>query len=75
MSEEEEKNLFLVVINHEEQYSIWPHEKVIPNGWRAEGQEGTKEKCLEYIEKVWTNMQPLSVRKVLESAEKNIGTD
>lgn len=55
--------LFTVVINHEEQYSIWPAGQTIPNGWRAEGQVGSKEACLNYINQVWTDMRPLSVRQ------------
>ncbi|WP_081652416.1 MbtH family protein [Cyclobacterium qasimii] len=68
MFEEEESSLFLVVINHEEQYSIWPKERKIPKGWKAEGKEGTKQKCLDHIEKVWTDMRPLSLRKKTEDA-------
>lgn len=55
--------LFAVVINHEEQYSIWPVGQSIPNGWRTVGQLGSKAACLEYINKVWTDMRPLSLRE------------
>ncbi|WP_420643164.1 MbtH family protein [Candidatus Leptofilum sp.] len=55
--------LFTVVINHEEQYSIWPAGQTIPNGWRAVGQVGSKEACLAYINQVWTDMRPLSIRQ------------
>ena len=75
MFEEEEHNLFLVVINHEKQYSIWPKDREIPKGWKAEGNEGTMEKCLEYIEKVWIDMRPLSLRKMVENAGKNNDID
>lgn len=54
---------FKVVLNHEEQYSIWPVWKPDPPGWRDEGTKGTKEECLQHIEKVWTDMRPLSLRK------------
>ena len=54
---------YVVVLNHEEQYSIWPKGKEIPNGWREDGCSGTKEECLAHIEKVWTDMTPLSLRK------------
>ncbi len=52
-----------VVVNGEEQYSIWRVGPVLPAGWRTEGMRGTKEQCLDHIEKVWTDMRPLSVRQ------------
>ena len=55
--------LYKVVVNHEEQYSIWPEGQVIPAGWHERGQSGSKEACLAYINKVWTDMRPLSLRK------------
>jgi MbtH protein len=56
-----------VVVNHEEQYSIWPAEREIPNGWRAVGKQGVKNDCLSYIEEVWTDMRPLSLRLQMEA--------
>lgn len=56
---------YLVVLNDEEQYSIWLSDKSLPDGWRAEGTRGTKESCLDHIERVWTDVRPLSVRKRL----------
>ncbi|MBB4819389.1 MbtH family protein [Pseudomonas sp. TUM22785] len=61
--------IFQVVINHEEQYSIWPDYKAIPAGWRAAGKSGLKQECLAYIEEHWTDMRPLSLRKQMEQAE------
>lgn len=58
--------VFNVVINHEEQYSIWPEYKEIPAGWKAVGKSGLKKECLEYIEQHWTDMRPLSLRKHME---------
>ncbi|CAM5331452.1 hypothetical protein GCM10010329_37970 [Streptomyces spiroverticillatus] len=55
---------YAVVLNHEEQYSIWPATRDVPAGWHAEGTEGSKEECLEHIDRVWTDMRPLSVRTV-----------
>ncbi|MFG1944015.1 MbtH family protein [Nonomuraea sp. NPDC048826] len=52
----------LVVVNHEEQYSIWAADRELPPGWRAVGYAGTREECLAHIEAVWTDMRPLSVR-------------
>lgn len=52
-----------VVINHEEQYSIWPADRDNPLGWRDAGKVGSKEECLAYVEEVWTDMRPLSSRQ------------
>jgi MbtH protein len=51
-----------VVVNHEEQYSIWPAERDVPLGWTEAGKQGTKAECLAYIEEVWTDRSPLSRR-------------
>lgn len=56
---------FLVVLNGEEQYSIWPADLDLPPGWRAEGTAGTRQECLDHIDVVWTDMRPLSLRKEL----------
>lgn len=69
-NETEDKTIYTVVVNHEEQYSIWPSYKTIPNGWNAVGKTGTKEECLAYIKEVWTDMRPLSLRKSMD-ADKN----
>ncbi len=67
--------VFKVVVNHEEQYSIWPAEKPIPEKWRATGFAGSKEECLDHVRQVWPDMRPLSVRqhdparKVTEAGE------
>lgn len=52
-----------VVLNGEEQYSIWRVGRELPDGWRAEGTEGTKDECLHHIDEVWTDMRPLSLRE------------
>ena len=62
---------YAVVVNHEEQYSIWPTEKTMPNGWRSVGKEGPKAECLTYITEVWTDMRPLSLRLKMAEAEAN----
>lgn len=59
---------YKVVINHEEQYSIWPAHRENPLGWKDVGPVGTKDECLQYIEKNWTDMRPLSLRRAMESA-------
>jgi MbtH protein len=62
----EDSTTYLVVVNHEEQYSIWPDYKEIPAGWRATGFSGLKPACLTYIEGVWTDMRPLSLRQKMD---------
>ncbi|GHG93807.1 MbtH family protein [Streptomyces lanatus] len=54
---------YKVVLNDEEQYSIWPLLRDNPPGWRDEGTRGTREECLDRIEAVWTDMRPLGVRR------------
>lgn len=63
MSEEADSTIYNVVVNHEEQYSIWPAERDIPLGWNAAGKSGTRQECLDYIHEVWTDMRPLSLRQ------------
>ncbi|MFF4404872.1 MbtH family protein [Streptomyces sp. NPDC001262] len=57
-----------VVLNHEEQYSIWWTDRDLPAGWRAEGTEGTREECLAHIGEAWTDMRPLSLRRRMDAA-------
>ena len=57
---------FIVLINHEEQYSLWPQWKIVPGGWKDVGIEGNKKTCLDYIEKHWTDMRPLSLQKWMD---------
>jgi MbtH protein len=58
---------FMVVLNEEEQYSIWPAARPVPAGWRAIGASGPKSECLRRIREMWTDMRPLSVRKRADS--------
>jgi MbtH protein len=67
----EDNTIYTVVVNHEEQYSIWPEYKEIPKGWRAVGKTGPKAECLAYIQEVWTDMRPLSLRKKMEEARQS----
>ncbi len=57
--------IYEVVINHEEQYSIWPADRDPPLGWTKVGFSGIKKDCLEHIKTVWTDMRPLSLRKAM----------
>nr|BBH87117.1 MbtH family protein [Thermosporothrix sp. COM3] len=64
--ENEDTRRYKVVVNHEEQYSIWFADREAPAGWRECGYEGPKSDCLAYIKEVWTDMRPLSLRKHME---------
>src|SRR5262245_26688084 len=70
-SDREDTTVYKVVVNHEEQYSIWPDYKDIPLGWKGVGKSGLKPECLDYIKEVWTDMRPLSLRKQMEELAKN----
>ena len=70
-AEDEDKTIYKVVVNHEEQYSIWPEYKENPLGWNDAGKVGTKAECLAYIKEVWTDMRPLSLRKKMEEMAQN----
>ena len=59
----EDIRTYEVVINGEEQYSIWPADREIPLGWKAVGKQGKKADCLAYVKEVWTDMRPLSLRQ------------
>jgi MbtH protein len=68
-TDEQDTTVYRVVVNHEEQYSIWPEWKDIPAGWRATGPTGKKDECLAYIKEVWTDMRPLSLRQRMAAQE------
>lgn len=69
-ADREDTTIYKVVINHEEQYSIWPEYKENPLGWKDAGKAGPKTECLAYIKEVWTDMRPLSLRKKMEEMAK-----
>ncbi|MEO3789454.1 MbtH family protein [Nonomuraea sp. B10E15] len=64
-----------VVVNDEDQYSLWPADRQPPDGWRAEGFAGSKEECLSHIDQVWRDMRPRSVRLRQEDAGGDTGGD
>src|SRR2546421_11478015 len=68
--EREDTTIYNVVMNHEEQYSIWPADRENALGWNDAGKSGTKAECLAYIEEVWTDMRPLSLRKQMEESAR-----
>ena len=62
--------IYKVIINDEEQYSIWPADRASAPGWKDAGKSGTKEDCLAFIKNVWTDMRPLSLRKKMDEDSK-----
>ena len=68
--DKEDTTIYKVVVNHEEQYSIWPAERENAFGWRDAGFIGPKKECLAYIKEVWTDMRPLSLRKQMEESAR-----
>ncbi|HEU0138865.1 MAG TPA: MbtH family protein [Bryobacteraceae bacterium] len=70
LDDREDLAIYKVVVNHEEQYSIWPLDRENPLGWNDAGKTGRKQECLDYIKEVWTDMRPLSVRKQMEQLKR-----
>lgn len=68
MSIDDEESVFRVVVNQEEQYSIWPAWRPVPDGWRDTGFSAPRKECLAHIESVWSDMRPLSLRRFLAQA-------
>ncbi|HEX2204052.1 MAG TPA: MbtH family protein [Longimicrobium sp.] len=67
-NDREDTTIYQVVVNHEEQYSIWPADRELPLGWTAVGPSGPKAECLEWIEQTWTDMRPKSLREKMQAA-------
>ncbi|AXE75893.1 MbtH family protein [Streptomyces atratus] len=65
---DDENAEYLVVINGEDQYSIWPASRDLPAGWTAVGGPRSRKECLDHIARVWTDMRPKSVREAIENA-------
>ena len=66
--EQEDTTIYKVVLNHEEQYSIWPADRENAIGWTNAGKTGTNAECLAYIKEVWTDMRPLTLRRKMEQS-------
>ena len=72
MAEEDEDTIeYVAVINDEEQYSIWPADRALPPGWREAGKRGAKAEVLAWIEQVWTDMRPKSLREQMEQMRRD----
>ena len=69
MEGQEDLTTYKVVLNHEEQYSIWPADRENPLGWSDAGKSGTKAECLAFIKEVWTDMRPLSIRRLMKDGD------
>ncbi len=66
--EEEDTREYVVLVNCEEQYSLWLADLEVPKGWREVFARNNKKACLEYVKEVWTDMRPLSLRKAMAEA-------
>jgi MbtH protein len=66
MPEEHDDRIYVVVMNDEEQHSVWLADRELPLGWKAVGFTGTRETCLEHVTEIWTDMRPLSLRRKLQ---------
>jgi MbtH protein len=66
--EEEDTREYVVLVNCEEQYSLWLADLEIPKGWKEVFARNNKKACLEYVKEVWTDMRPLSLRKAMAEA-------
>lgn len=56
---------FVVVMNAEGQYALWPTFKDVPPGWSSAGPTGSRQACLDYIEAHWTDMRPNSLKRAM----------
>jgi MbtH protein len=68
MFDEDDDRQYVVVVNDEEQYSIWPVGREVPAGWHEAGAGGTRAECLEHVAAVWTDMRPRSLREQMTEA-------
>lgn len=75
MQDDEDTNTYAVVVNDEEQYSIWLDDREPPDGWRREGVVGSRAECLAHIEQVWTDLRPRSLRRWMAERESAADRD
>jgi MbtH protein len=71
--EREDTTIYEAVVNHEEQYSIWPADRELPLGWSKAGKSGLKPEVLAWIEEVWTDMRPKSLRDKMDADARAAG--
>jgi len=65
-------DLYKVVVNHEEQYTLLPAKIRTPTGWKEVGRKGSRDQCLDHIEEVWTDMRPRNLRSRVEELARRI---
>lgn len=70
MAEQQDDGIYKVVVNQEEQYSIWPADREVPQGWREAGKTGPKQECLAHISEVWTDMRPKTLREKMDAGKE-----
>ena len=68
VNSEDDTTVYKVVVNHEEQYSLWPADRELPLGWSEAGKQGNKADCLAFIESEWTDMRPKSLRDQMQQS-------
>ena len=73
MFDEDDGRQYRVVVNHEEQYSVWPADRTPPPGWRPAGTAGPLPDCLSWISAAWTDMRPLSLRRQMAGQAETAG--
>jgi MbtH protein len=74
-NDDDDTTVYKVVVNHEEQYSVWPAARDNPAGWRDAGKQGRKAECLAHIKEIWTDMRPLSLRRKMEQDSSARGSE
>ena len=63
-----DNRVYVVLMNDEEQYSLWPRNQDVPAGWRSVDFSGTKEECMKYVDETWVDMRPKSLREKMDAA-------
>jgi len=69
------RSSYKVLVNRDKLYAIWPEDRETPKGWKDIGQRGSRDLCLNYIEEVWTDMRPLTIRQRLDEAAVKVQRD
>lgn len=72
---EDDDARYLVLVNHEDQYSLWPATIDVPAGWRVDLPEDTRQACLDHIERTWTDMRPRSLVEAMDGADDRVSAE
>ncbi|MYR83679.1 MbtH family NRPS accessory protein [Streptomyces sp. SID685] len=62
---DDEDGRFFVLVNDEEQHSLWPTFAEVPSGWRVVFGEADRQECLQYVEENWTDLRPKSLQEAM----------